>query len=284
MSIRLQVILSILVILLAAVILLLLLPEESAAAEPKAFSEVLPSPQDGDRTKPSAQLKEDNSPDIPEAPEHSPEVTETPLSGEETQETASAVQSLLEEAGYDESWISGDQLIVVDTYGVEADLYRFERLDGVWTDIGEPLHAWIGSGGLSWEKQEGDGTTPGGLYRLGYGFGNEYPEEVYIDYRMVTEESFWVDDPDSAFYNTWVEGTEEQDWVSAEQLSAYPEEYAFAVVVEYNTDEPVYAAGSAIFLHCGWSPTAGCVAVEREAMLEILIWLQPDSGAEILIY
>lgn len=278
-------ILSILIILLTAVLFLLFLPKENAGEQMQNFPDLSPNAASADPlTKPSAMPETEITPDIPETPVPTPEVTETPLPAEEAEEYTSVFYSLLEEAGYEESLLSGDQLIVADTYGTEADLYRFERMDGVWTDIGEPIHAWIGNSGLSWEKQEGDGTTPGGLYRLGHGFGNEYPEEVYIDYRTVTEESYWVDDPDSAFYNTWVEGTEEQDWVSAEQLSAYPEEYAFAVVIEYNTDEPVYAAGSAIFLHCGWTPTAGCVAVERKEMLEILSWLRSESGAEILIY
>jgi L,D-peptidoglycan transpeptidase YkuD (ErfK/YbiS/YcfS/YnhG family) len=45
------------------------------------------------------------------------------------------------------------------------------------------------------------------------------------------------------------------------------------VVVGYNDDPPVPGKGSAIFMHVArpdYSPTAGCVAVSKPDLLEIL--------------
>jgi len=261
------------------------LPEIATPAHSISAPEEKPDQASGNKQQTGEIMEILDIPDTAAVPDvERKEITESEEEALPEQEVCQALAVLLEESGYDAQLFSGTQLIVVDSWGSEAELWCFEKRDGFWQEKGSPIHAWLGESGISWEKQEGDGATPAGLYALGPGFGVETPEDVSIEYRAVTEASYWVDDPDSAYYNTWVEGTQQQDWVSAEQLSAFPEEYAFAVVIEYNTDEPVYAAGSAIFLHCGTAPTAGCVAVEREHMLEILSWLQPDSGAEILIY
>jgi L,D-peptidoglycan transpeptidase YkuD (ErfK/YbiS/YcfS/YnhG family) len=54
-------------------------------------------------------------------------------------------------------------------------------------------------------------------------------------------------------------------------------------VIEYNTRPAVPGRGSAIFLHCGNQPTAGCVAVPESAMLDILSWLDPAKTPVIWI-
>lgn len=64
---------------------------------------------------------------------------------------------------------------------------------------------------------------------------------------------------------------------SAEHLSDYPRQYEYAIEIKTN-QENVPGNGSAIFLHCSVKKsTAGCVAIEREKMLEILKNLKENT-------
>lgn len=145
------------------------------------------------------------------------------------------------------------------------------------------ISCFLGKNGVTLFKQEGDCCTPAGLFLLSYAFGNEKNTKTKMPFRMVTKNSYWVDDPTSVHYNHWVEGWAQADWASAEHLAEYPNEYAYAVVIEYNTQPVVPHKGSAIFLHCGTKPTAGCIAVPEDKLLQILSWLDPDKSPRILI-
>lgn len=53
-------------------------------------------------------------------------------------------------------------------------------------------------------------------------------------------------------------------------------------VIEYNTDNIVKSAGSAIFLHCSLGrPTSGCISVSEDAMVKILGLIQPGTRIAI---
>ena len=93
-----------------------------------------------------------------------------------------------------------------------------------------------------------------------------------------------MDDPDSRFYNQWVEGEAERDWSSAERLANSPTAYALAVVVEYNYgQEAEPGKGSAIFLHVGDEPTSGCIALEKADLTALVQWLDEDASPRIVI-
>jgi L,D-peptidoglycan transpeptidase YkuD (ErfK/YbiS/YcfS/YnhG family) len=81
-----------------------------------------------------------------------------------------------------------------------------------------------------------------------------------------------------------------RDWSSAEamrrDLAHGDDLYEWGVVVRYN-DEGVPGAGSCIFLHV-WrsedSPTAGCTAMAKGELLEVLAWLEwAGSGGPVLV-
>jgi L,D-peptidoglycan transpeptidase YkuD (ErfK/YbiS/YcfS/YnhG family) len=178
------------------------------------------------------------------------------------------------------------QLILVCARGSAAQVYCFnigENGEHRLCDGLDQIAGYIGKNGLSFDKREGDGCTPAGLFRLGHAFGCRPKPDTAMDYRSVTPVSFWVDDPVSHLYNTWVEGTDNRDWSSAEHLCMYPDSYACAVVIEYNMHPVVPGRGSAVFLHCGTRPTAGCVAVPEDAMYRILKWLDPHMSPCIQI-
>ncbi|MBR1592473.1 MAG: L,D-transpeptidase family protein [Ruminococcus sp.] len=159
----------------------------------------------------------------------------------------------------------------------------YEKNDGVWQDI-YSVGGIVGLNGVSAKSGEGDYRTPKGIFTLGFGFGTEDLYNLGIEYRKLNENCYWVDDPQSDYYNLWVESDDTSAWNSAEHLIDYPSAYHYAVVIDYNT-ELIKGAGSAIFLHCAvGSYTAGCVAVPDDSMYYIINWLDSSKDPKIIIY
>ncbi|NLA88226.1 MAG: L,D-transpeptidase family protein [Clostridiales bacterium] len=190
------------------------------------------------------------------------------------------------DAGTAYDTIAFSQLILVIAHGSSACLRCYIKGDAtLWlyrVSLGV-MPGFVGKNGVSASKKEGDGCTPAGLFRLVHAFGvkeKPYTKAAYISF---TENSYWVVDALSCYNNTWFEGRQNDGWSSAERLADYPREYAYAVIIEYNTAERTPGRGSAVFLHCGNRPTAGCVAIPEPALLNILKWLDPDKSPGILI-
>lgn len=185
---------------------------------------------------------------------------------------------------------SGQVLVVTEKsflFLSSISVYFLEKSNGGWRQAMDPVEAVIGKNGFAapGEKREGDGKTPSGLFRLGMAFG--YPEEVdtKMPYRQALDDDIWVDDPDAADYNRWVK-KEQTKANSYEILKRDDSLYQYAIVIEYNTDPVIKDHGSAIFLHiraASGEPTAGCVAVTEENMLEFLYRLDPKKKPVILI-
>ncbi|NTU89156.1 MAG: hypothetical protein HGA54_04510 [Actinobacteria bacterium] len=192
---------------------------------------------------------------------------------------------------------SFDQLILVDSSGTTATVYCYTRnASGVFeqTAAVSTAHGFVGCDGVG-AASEYVSATPAGLFSLDFAFGVQAAPSTSMVYHQATSNSYWVDDPDSYYYNTWREGDYNEDWSSAEHLVDSPTAYAYGVVIGYNhpsylvvpADEtlaPIPGAGSAIFLHCSTgSPTAGCVSIPKSSMVEVLAWLDPGSAPHILI-
>jgi len=160
--------------------------------------------------------------------------------------------------------------------------------EGRWQTI---LRAYCGYGrnGFSNNKKEGDGCTPIGTFTMEEAFGTVSDIEFkarnkQLDYRKIGPNSYWSGERED--YNRWVEVKPETRSMSAsEHLADYPVQYKYAMSIGYNTKSPIYGAGSAIFLHCkgpkGW-PTAGCISIKEEKMLELLALLKPGATIEIV--
>ncbi len=175
------------------------------------------------------------------------------------------------------------QMIIVQSSGTNAEVYLFEQNSGEWEQVLETSGV-VGKNGVSAESREGDYRTPKGIFELGFAFGTESLKRLSIEYRKLNSNCYWVDDPQSEYYNQWVE-SEVISWNSAEHLLDYPKAYHYAVVVNYNMNPVVPYAGSAIFLHC-WTAdyTAGCIAVSTSDMVEILNWLDSSKNPVIWIF
>ena len=135
----------------------------------------------------------------------------------------------------------------------------------------------------STEKQEGDGRTPSGLYTLDKAFGIAGNPGSLMEYRQVTENSYWSGEKEG--YNTWEEvEPNTKDMSASEHLIDYEVPYKYVFNIDYNSHPAVYGKGSAIFLHCRkadtWK-TGGCIAIGKEWMLHLL--RRCNYGTKILI-
>ena len=171
-----------------------------------------------------------------------------------------------------------DGIIVVSSSSPGTGNLSFHKKseNGVWTEL-LSVPCYIGRNGLG-KTSEGDGKTPCGTFRLGTAFGIEDDPGTALDYVKVDNSHYWVDDPSSDYYNTLVNSNDVvPDWSSAEHLASYSTAYAYAVDTGYNS-ERTPGIGSAIFIHCSTgSPTAGCIAVDRESMIFLLRSVTPDT-------
>ena len=193
--------------------------------------------------------------------------------------------ALLDAAGYSvEDVAIFRQLVLVSSSGSYAEVYCYEKNDrGEWAAALATADGFVGVNGVG-EAREGSLYTPYGLYSLDFAFGNAADPGTAMEYRAVTDSIYWVDDPDSRFYNQWVDAAVEvRDWDSAEHLSSVSV-YDYAVVIGYNKD-CIPGKGSAFFLHSSsGSPTAGCVSVPSSHMVDILRWLDPGCDPHIIMF
>ena len=144
----------------------------------------------------------------------------------------------------------------------------------------------IGRGGAidAAAKREGDGCTPRGRWPLRSALVrlDRLPLPASpLPWRPIGRLDGWSDDPADPAYNTLVRHPHP---FSAEHLWRDDGLYDIVVVLGYNDAPPVPGLGSAIFLHCtapGHPTTAGCVAIDRDALLALLPWLTPNDWIEI---
>ena len=189
--------------------------------------------------------------------------------------------------------LTGNKLILVEADNFsntsKAKLYCYEKAkNGYWWNVvgeGETVtdEVYIGENGSSYEATADSKKTPAGMWPLGEGFYiGEKPVTSYPMFE-ITENTYWVTDTQSQFFNQKVEGIEEKDWNKAEHMIAAEKSYKYGLVINYNTYEPDIERPSALFMHCGNTPTEGCIAVPESVMKSILEWLDDDSMPVIWI-
>ena len=149
---------------------------------------------------------------------------------------------------------------------------------------GGETRAICGHGGVRADKREGDGASPAGTFPLLYGFYRAdriaRPASGLVMTALQPDDG-WVDDPADPNYNRPVKlpypASHEEMWLK-DGL------YDLVVVIGYNMEPVVPGRGSAIFLHVArpdFSPTTGCIAIERQVLAGLLGLLGPGSRITI---
>ncbi|MBW8813821.1 MAG: L,D-transpeptidase family protein [Caulobacterales bacterium] len=133
-------------------------------------------------------------------------------------------------------------------------------------------------------KREGDGASPAGVWpirEVWYRPDRGPPPATEFRVHALCEDDGWCDDPADPNYNRAVKLPY---GASCEEMWRADGAYDVVVVLGYNDDPPVPGRGSAIFLHLckpGYPPTAGCVAIARPELEELLAKARPGDAVEI---
>lgn len=192
------------------------------------------------------------------------------------------------------------QAVVVttaDASAVQGTARRYERKSAKskWKKVGDEFAIVVGRNGLAWSvdaapenaaliKKEGDGKSPEGMFPLTFAFGRpDRPDAVKLAYSKLEGYSECVDDSSSTHYNKLVDRLKvgNFDWKSSEKMLEVGPEYDLGLFVAHNSYPVRRGDGSCIFLHV-WKDattgTAGCTAMKREDLLQILNWADPAKN------
>lgn len=194
------------------------------------------------------------------------------------------------------------QLAVVRSsswYAASGILERFARdADGRWVRAGTEVPVSLGRNGMGWGrgvhppqsagpvKKEGDGRSPAGVFSLqsAFGIADGLPSGAHgFPYRHTSSSTYCVEDVRSDHYNQIIDSNEltRTTWEKWSELRRADGLFDWGIIVRQNASETIRGAGSCVFLHV-WRgprlPTAGCTAMPREAIEELLGWLAPESA------
>ncbi|WP_035720140.1 L,D-transpeptidase family protein [Gordonia shandongensis] len=163
-----------------------------------------------------------------------------------------------------------------------ATLTAFEKDDaGAWKPVIGPTKAFLGEKGMG-KAQDNVYRTPEGTFPLDQAFGRQENPGTKMPYFTTTPEDWWDSNEKSPTYNTHVKSATSPGGDSENLYNTGPM-YDYAVNINHNpTNTPGDA--SAIFLHVSnGEPTMGCIAIEREKMVEVLKWLDPAKSPKITV-
>ena len=171
---------------------------------------------------------------------------------------------------------------IIGTGGSDCNVLFYTKDDNGKWQLKFSTDGDCGAKGITNNKKEGDRKTPAGLYSFSLAFGIKPDPGALLEYRQVTKYDYWIDDLDSAYYNTWVNSKDIPGDYQSEHLIDHSPQYNYVLNIDYNPS-CTPGLGSAIFLHeyNGLGKTTGCIAVS-EKYIKILV-KEVDSSTRILI-
>jgi L,D-peptidoglycan transpeptidase YkuD (ErfK/YbiS/YcfS/YnhG family) len=155
-----------------------------------------------------------------------------------------------------------------------------QRTRGWLTSGGFIIPVALGRGGITADKREGDGGTPRGTFRprrLWWRADRHRRPHTLLPIRAIEPQDAWCEDPSHRHYNQPVRLDRDQ---AGDRLSRDDHLYDFVIEIDHNTRPRVAGRGSAVFLHLArnnFVPTAGCVAMNKAAMLHLLARIGPST-------
>lgn len=135
------------------------------------------------------------------------------------------------------------------------------------------LRCSLGKRGITNNKKEGDQKTPKGTFlfkSIFYRKDKISNLKCVLNKKIIKKNMGWCNDPGSKHYNKLIYFPFKE---SAEKLWLAKRVYDVIVVINYNLKPVIKNKGSAIFLHIAkknYSPTKGCVAINKKDMLFLI--------------
>jgi L,D-peptidoglycan transpeptidase YkuD (ErfK/YbiS/YcfS/YnhG family) len=131
----------------------------------------------------------------------------------------------------------------------------------------------LGRRGIKANKREGDGGTPRGAFRLRrlwWRADRAAKPRTQLPVRRIGASDGWCEDPRDRHYNQPVR-LDAND--PGDRLKRTDHLYDLIVELDHNTRPRIAGRGSAVFVHVarpGFAPTAGCVALEAQALRRLV--------------
>jgi L,D-peptidoglycan transpeptidase YkuD (ErfK/YbiS/YcfS/YnhG family) len=200
------------------------------------------------------------------------------------------------------------QVIVVEApkwSATEGTLTAFEKRGGTWQVVQPTVRAQLGYGGLvrGNKRRQGTGKVPTGVFEVLSGFGRKADPGTSLDYIQVDRNDAWTYNPRvPSTYNVFQ--TVDRSWKSyggyVEDLWDMGYQYDYVAVLDYNlpkgpittgakgvrrsSNPPDTSRGGGIFLHVdNGNKTAGCIAVKKKVMRDLMQWMDPKKDPVIVI-
>lgn len=170
---------------------------------------------------------------------------------------------------------------VVGVGGSSAKVDVWERSGTSWQAVRAGIPAWVGANGMAREHHDGDQLTPMGIFTLDFAFGTAPNPGGGLQYVQVGPDHWWDGDMTSPTYNTMQVCKKAQCPFNTSAASGTENldipQYRHAVVMGVNKAR-IPGDGGAFFLHTtDGGPTAGCVAIDDSALVQIMQWLRPGA-------
>jgi L,D-peptidoglycan transpeptidase YkuD (ErfK/YbiS/YcfS/YnhG family) len=188
---------------------------------------------------------------------------------------------------------SAHQVVTVSASGSHANVVAWQWTSAGWKVVVQTQSARIGANGLvaGSQRKQGTNTTPAGTFTMTEAFGITANPGAKLPYHRVTSDDWWVEDNNSAYYNS-MRGASQGGFAvttagvnGSEHLISFTTQYQYVVVIDFNRPpNAVRYRGAGIFLHVnGPGATAGCVSVPLSTMRAIITWLDPAQHPRIAI-
>ena len=140
----------------------------------------------------------------------------------------------------------------------------------------------IGKNGFKYNKEEGDYSTPKGLFKLRKLYFRKdrvSPTKCKIKKKIITKNMGWCDNPNNKKYNEEIELFNKK---SKERFYRIDSKYDYLITISHN-EKKVPHHGSAIFLHLtnNYKPTAGCIALKKKDFEVMLKLINQDTKIKV---
>ena len=142
----------------------------------------------------------------------------------------------------------------------------------------------VGKNGISKKKIEGDKKTPKGSYKienLYYRKDRISRPKTKLKCVEIKKNMGWCDDThNTKKYNKLIKMDSK---IKHEKLKRKDHKYDLLIPIKYNFDNPKMKLGSCIFIHLtkNYSPTAGCIALNKKDFLIMLRIINKNTKIKI---